>query len=124
MHWWRGKQWASKARESPKGSGNPGQESLWVNRICEAQGGVRLSQVRSRVRVTQRLFCPAGGLYEFTSTGTVRRAGGAGPRLWVLIGTEQIIQWKYSLDFLATQETPLPAHLQPRPQAPGSLWWF
>ena len=75
------------------------------------------------MRVTQRL-CPAGGFYEFTSTGTVERAGGTGPRLWVLIGTEQIIQWKYSLDFLATQGTPLPAHLQPRPQAPGSLWWF
>lgn len=61
MRWWRDKQWVSKARESPKCAGNPGQESLWVNRICEARDRVGLSQVRSGVRVTQRLCCPAGG---------------------------------------------------------------
>lgn len=69
MHWWRGKPWVSKVRESPKDPGNPGQESLWVNRICEARDRVGLSQGQKQREDNPAALLPSRGLLRIHLCG-------------------------------------------------------
>lgn len=59
-----------QARESPKDPGNPGQESPWVNGICEARDRVGLSQGQEQREGNAAALLPSQGLLRIYLHGT------------------------------------------------------
>lgn len=122
MRWWRGKPWVSKARESPKDPGNPGQESLWVNRTCEPRDRVGLSPGQEQREGDAAALLPRWGLLRIHIPGTCVQGGRN--RAPPLGGHQSRADHPMEIrGFPATQRTPLSAHLLPRPPAPGYLWF-
>ena len=112
----------SKARESPKDPGNPGQESLWVNRICEARDRVGLSQGQEQREGNVAALLRSWGLLRIHIHGTFVEGGRN--RAPPLGGHQSLADHPMEIwGFPFTQRTPLPAHLLPRPPAPGCLWF-